>query len=90
VVVSVIATRWTGIGGEKEVEYRGHVKWFSDGKGWGFVTGNDGRDNFVHQREVLSGGERLLREGEPVVFELEKKGGRFRAVYVRRVSKEVF
>jgi CspA family cold shock protein len=73
---------------EKEVEYRGHVKWFNDGKGWGFVTGNDGREYFVHKRDVLSGGRKVLREGEPVVFELEKKGGRFRAVYVRRVAKE--
>ena len=71
------------------MEYKGHVKWFNDGKRWGFVTGNDGRDYFVHQRDVLSGGGKVLRGGEPVVFELEEKGGRVRAVNVRRVAKEV-
>ena len=69
--------------------YKGHVKVFNERKGWGFVTGNDGRDYFVRQQDVLSGGWRVLRKGEPVVFELAEKGSRVRAVNVRRVAKEV-
>ena len=51
------------------------------------VTGNDGQDYFVHQRDVLSGGRNVLREGESVVFELAKKGSKVRAIYVRRVTE---
>ena len=71
------------------MEYRGHVKWFNHYRGWGFVTGNDGQDYFVHQRDVLSGGWKVLREGEAVIFELAEKGSRVSAVNVRRVAKEV-
>ena len=73
---------------EKEMEFKGHVKWFNDVKGWGFITGNDGRDYFVHHRDVLGGGRKVLREGESVVFELKEKGGRVSAVNVRRVARE--
>ncbi|HYB22002.1 MAG TPA: cold shock domain-containing protein [Thermodesulfobacteriota bacterium] len=48
---------------EKEVANKSHVKLFNDRKGWGFITGNDGRNYFVHQRYVLSGGWKALREG---------------------------
>jgi len=56
------------------VLYKGHAKWFNSRKCWGFVTGDDGRDYFVHQRDVLSGGWKVLREGEPVIFETVRKG----------------
>ena len=71
------------------MEYKGYVKWFNDVRGWGFVTGNDGRDYFVHRRDVLSGGRKVLREGEPVIFELAEKGSKVRAVNVRRAVREV-
>jgi CspA family cold shock protein len=70
---------------EEEVVYKGHVKWFNDRKGWGFATGNDGPGYLVHQRDVLSGGWKVLREGEPVVFELAEKGSRGRAIHTRLI-----
>ncbi len=49
----------------------GTVKWFDDGKGFGFITpDNGGKDLFAHQSEVQNGGGfRSLAEGAKVQFE---------------------
>ncbi|HOM60644.1 MAG TPA: cold-shock protein [Anaerohalosphaeraceae bacterium] len=55
----------------------GIVKWFNDGKGYGFITPTDGgKDLFVHHSEVKTGGYASLREGQSVQFEVGqgKKG----------------
>jgi cold shock protein len=50
---------------------QGRVKWFNDAKGFGFISGNDGRDVFVHHTAILAEGHRTLKEGEAVEFDLE-------------------
>jgi len=49
----------------------GTVKWFDDGKGFGFITpDNGGKDLFAHHSEIKnSGGFRSLAEGAKVSFE---------------------
>jgi CspA family cold shock protein len=49
----------------------GTVKWFDDGKGFGFITPDDGgKDLFAHHSEIKnSGGFRSLAEGQRVTFE---------------------
>jgi CspA family cold shock protein len=50
----------------------GTVKWFSDEKGFGFITPDDGsKDLFVHQSEIAGDGFRSLSEGAKVTFEAE-------------------
>lgn len=50
---------------------RGTVKWFSDQKGYGFVTPEDGsKDVFVHHTAIKGDGFRSLREGQQVEFEI--------------------
>ena len=48
----------------------GTVKWFHNGKGYGFITREDGDDVFVHYSEIQSDGFRKLTEGEKVEFTL--------------------
>ena len=50
---------------------RGTVKWFSDQKGYGFITPEDGsKDVFVHHSAVQGEGFKTLREGQSVEFEI--------------------
>jgi CspA family cold shock protein len=50
----------------------GTVKWFSDEKGFGFITPDDGgKDLFVHHTGISGSGFRSLAEGAKVSFEAE-------------------
>ena len=53
----------------------GTVKWFSDEKGYGFITPDDGgKDLFVHHQGIASDGFRSLQEGARVTFERDQSG----------------
>jgi CspA family cold shock protein len=45
----------------------GVVKWFSDAKGFGFVS-SQGKDYFIHFKEIQSEGFKSLKEGDQVRF----------------------
>jgi cold shock protein len=51
----------------------GTVKWFSDDKGYGFITPDDGsNDLFVHHSAIMTDGHATLAEGAKVSFEAEQ------------------
>lgn len=48
---------------------KGTVKWFNAEKGFGFITGEDGADVFVHFSGLAMDGYKTLEEGQSVIFE---------------------
>ncbi len=47
----------------------GKVKWFNEGKGYGFIESESGTDLFVHFSEIQGDGFKTLAEGQSVEFE---------------------
>jgi CspA family cold shock protein len=65
---------------------RGTVKWFSDQKGYGFVTPEGGRkDVFVHYSALQGEGFKTLAEGDIVDFEITQGPKGEQAANVRKV-----
>lgn len=49
---------------------RGTVKWWSDAKGYGFITRAGGPDVFVHHTSIIGDGFRSLAQGQQVEFDV--------------------
>lgn len=49
---------------------KGIVKWFDDKRGYGFITGEDGVDTYVHYTAVVSEGYRTLKHNWRVEYDV--------------------
>lgn len=64
----------------------GTVKWFSDDKGFGFITPDEGdRDLFVHHTGIVGEGYLSLAEGSKVSYEVEEGDKGLKAVNVSKL-----
>lgn len=50
----------------------GTVKWFNTDKGFGFITGSDDKDVFVHFSSIKTNGFKSLEEGQKVSYDVEQ------------------
>ena len=64
----------------------GTVKWFNAGKGYGFISRENGEDVFVHFSAIQSDGYRTLEEGQRVEFEITQSDRGAQADKVHVVS----
>lgn len=67
----------------------GTVKWFNAGKGYGFISNDEGGDDvFVHFSAIQTEGFKTLREGQKVSFEVEEDAakGKLRAANVTPIE----
>lgn len=64
---------------------KGTVKWFNAEKGFGFITGEDGKDVFAHFSQIQKNGYKTLEENERVTFDLEENQRGFHASNIKTV-----
>lgn len=64
----------------------GIVKWFDDGKGFGFITPDDGgKDLFAHFSEIQADGFKSLKENQRVEFEVRQGPKGLQAAAIRPI-----
>ena len=64
----------------------GTVKWFSDDKGYGFITPDEGdKDPFVHHSAITGSGYKSLEEGAKVEYEEEQGDKGPKAINVQKL-----
>ena len=49
---------------------KGTVNWFNQEKGFGFITGEDGKDIFAHFSQIQKDGFKTLNENEEVTYDV--------------------
>ncbi len=64
---------------------QGTVKWFDTNRGFGFIKRTQGDDLFVHQSAIEGEGDRSLKDGAVVEFEVEEGPKGLRAANVVRL-----
>lgn len=64
----------------------GKCKWFNEKRGFGFITGDDGKDIFVHYSAIEGMKFKTLIEAEPVEYEIMESDRGLQAANVRVIG----
>ena len=64
---------------------RGRIKRFIEDKGYGFITGEDGQDVFVHFSAINGEGFKSLEEGQAVSYDLTEGARGMQAANVTKL-----
>ena len=65
---------------------RGHVKWFNNDKGYGFIGYRQNEDIFVHYSAIQLDGYKTLSEGQLVEFKLIETSKGYQAINVKLLN----
>ena len=65
---------------------QGTVKWFNEGKGFGFIVRERGTDVFVHHASIIAEGLRTLNECDRVSFDVVEGPKGLQAKNVVKIS----
>ena len=69
---------------------RGTVTWFNYQKGYGFITGEDGNDVFVHFSGLNMEGFKTLEENQTVEYDVvDGEKGPSGSVNIKNISKHL-
>ena len=68
------------------MKLRGKVRWFNEIKGFGVLLMPDGRDVYVHSKDILGDGYKTLSENEDVEFEIKPGEKGLHAFEVEKVN----
>lgn len=63
---------------------KGIVKFYNEGKGYGFITKDDGRDVFFHASDIFN--HEMIKGGDRVSFSLGKTDRGFKACEVAKID----
>lgn len=66
---------------------RGIVKWFSNAKGYGFISYGDDEEVFVHFTAIQTDGYKSLNKDEPVLFEIKEGARGLQAANVQKITE---
>ena len=65
---------------------KGHVKWFNNDKGYGFIGFKQNEDIFVHYSAIELDGYKTLSEGQLVEFKLIETSKGYQAINVKLLN----
>ena len=65
---------------------RGHVKWFNNDKGYGFIDYKQNEDIFVHYSAIELDGYKTLSENQLVEFKLIETSKGYQAINVKLLN----
>jgi CspA family cold shock protein len=64
----------------------GNIKWYSEKKGFGFITTPEGEDIFLHRSGIKEFGHFGFQKDDPVYFELKETPKGIQAINVKPVK----
>ena len=64
----------------------GKVKWFNNQRGFGFISGDDGKEVFVHCSGIVGEGFKELAEDDSVKYDIKETEKGIQAINVVRTS----